>query len=105
MTTSELLATAARTTPGLLPSERDRLMEMSKVDHCDVFELAGEIAESIEPADGSGGYEGDDLPGDCIIPHLIPVFRELADLKDQLKAFQSGRELAVRADVAYRSPN
>ena len=57
-------------------------MSEAQVDYRDCMELAGELAESIEKADGSWVYEGDDLPGQ-FVPHLMPVMQELHDLRER----------------------
>lgn len=53
---------------------------MIKADYRDCVELADQICESIEKADGSWVYEGDDLPGQ-IVPHLQPLVGELQALQ------------------------
>lgn len=54
---------------------------MLKADYRDCLDLSGAIAESIEGYESGNPYEGDDLPTDCIIPHLIPVVGELEALR------------------------
>jgi hypothetical protein len=56
---------------------------MPEVDYRDCLDLAGEIAERIQPSDGSAPYEGDDLIGDCIIPAIKPTIAELLHLRNE----------------------
>lgn len=61
--------------------ERDDL-KARFADYRDCMDLAGQIAESIEKADGSWCYEGDDLPGQ-ILPHLQPLIGELDEVRKE----------------------
>lgn len=62
---------------------------MPKADYRDCTELAHELAERIEKADGSWCYEGDDLPGQ-FVPVLQPIIGELQQLREQNTTILSG---------------
>lgn len=85
-----------------LPIAVGDALKQRKTDYRDCTELAHELAESIEKADGSWCYEGDDLPGQ-FIRHLKPVIGELqhlrkvesalADALEELMDWQNGPPL------------
>lgn len=68
-----------------------------KADYRDCLELAAALAESIEKADGSWCYEGDDLLGQ-FIPHISPVIGELEYLRRLVPYVQHKRECEVNDD-------
>ena len=74
-------------------AERDEL-KARFADYRDCMDLAGQIAESIEKADGSWCYEGDDLPGQ-ILPHLQPLIGELDEVRKERDEARSSTQSVI----------